>query len=72
MFVPSRENRNQKIWRPSLSQVQFDIEVKKKKPNASPVPAQEIRRDETGHWPRFTEKRGRCKKPNCVRNMYEM
>lgn len=55
MFVPS-----------SLSQVQFDIQVKKKKPNASPVPVQEIRRDETGHWPTFTEKRGRCKKPNCV------
>jgi hypothetical protein len=52
--------------RPSLSQVQSDIEVKKKKPNASPVPVQEIRRDETGHWPTFTEKRGRCRKPNCV------
>jgi len=50
---------------PSLSQVQLDIEVKKK-PIAAPVPVQEIRTDETGHWPTFTEKRGRCKKPNCV------
>ena len=31
-----------KRGRPSLSQVQFDIQVKKKKPNASPVPVQEI------------------------------
>ena len=40
-------------WSPSLSQVQSDNEVKRKrKPNANP--AQEIRRDETGHWPIFT------------------
>jgi len=55
-----------KRGRPSLSQVQLDIEVKKKRPNAAPVPVQEIRRDETGHCPTFTEKRGCCKKPNCV------
>jgi hypothetical protein len=34
----------------------LDIEVKKK-PNAAPVPDQEIR-DEDGHWPPFTEKWG--------------
>jgi hypothetical protein len=48
-----------------LSPLQLDIEVKKK-PNAAPDPVHEIRIDETGHWPTFTEKRGRCKKPNCV------
>jgi len=37
--------------------LQLDTEVKKKKPNAAPDPVQEIRRDETGHWPKFTEKR---------------
>jgi len=46
--------------------VQLDIEVKKKKPNAAPVPVQEIRRDETGHTPTFTETIGRCKKTNSV------
>jgi hypothetical protein len=46
--------------------LQLDIEVKKKKPCAAPVPVHEIRTDKTGHWPTFTEKRGRCKKPNCV------
>jgi hypothetical protein len=49
-----------------LSPLQLDIEVKKKKPNAAPVPVHEIRRDENGHWPTFTEKRGHCKKPNFV------
>jgi hypothetical protein len=50
-----------------LSPLQLDIEgKKKKKPNAAPVLVHEIRTDETGHWPTFTEKRGRCKKPNCV------
>jgi len=49
-----------KRGRPSLSQAQLNIEVKKKS-NATPVPVQEIRRDETGHWPTFTEKRGRYK-----------
>jgi hypothetical protein len=48
-----------------LSALQLDIEVKKK-PNAAPVPVQEIRADGPGHWPTFTETRGRCKKPNCV------
>jgi hypothetical protein len=48
-----------------LSPLQLDTEVKKK-PNAAPVPVHEIRTDETGHWPTFTEKRGRCKRPNCV------
>jgi hypothetical protein len=41
-----------------LSPLQFDIEVKKKKPNAASVPVHEIKTDETGHWPTFTEKRG--------------
>ena len=61
-------------WCPSLSQVRFHIEVQKKnkKRNASLVPPQEIRRDENGQWPTFTEKRGRCKKANCVRNVYRM
>jgi hypothetical protein len=49
-----------------LSPLQLDIEVKKKKPNAAPVPVHEIRTDEAGHWPTFTEKWGHCKKPNCV------
>jgi len=58
MFVPSRETRNQKRGR----LVQLDIEVKKKKPNAAPVPVQEIRRDETGHRSTITEISGRFKK----------
>jgi hypothetical protein len=48
-----------------LSPLQLDVEGKKK-PNAAPVPVHEVRTDETGHWPTFTEKRGRCKKPSCV------
>ena len=36
-----------KRGRPVLSPVQLNIEVKKKKPGAAPVPVQEIRRDET-------------------------
>ena len=42
--------------------MQLDIEVKKKKPNAAPVPVQEIRRDETGHRSTITEISGRFKK----------
>jgi hypothetical protein len=48
-----------------LSPLQLDIEVMKK-PIAAPVPVHKIRTDKTGHWPTFTKKRGRCKKPNCV------
>jgi hypothetical protein len=49
-----------------LSPLHLNIEVNKKKPNAASVLVHEIRTDETGHWPTFTEKSGRCKKPNCV------
>jgi len=66
MFVPSRENRNQKKRETKPVKIALGTEVKKKKPNAAPVPVQEIRRDKTGHWPTFTEKRGRCKEPNCA------
>jgi hypothetical protein len=51
-----------------LSTLQLDIEVKKKKSNAAPFTVHEIKTEETGHWPTFTEKRGRFKKQNCVGN----
>ena len=55
-----------KRGRPSLSTMQMDIDAKKKKPNSAPLPVEEVRRDQIGHWPTFTEKRGRCRKPHCA------
>jgi hypothetical protein len=46
MFVPKRETKIRKRGRPSLSQVLLDTEVKNK-PNATPVPVQEMRRNWT-------------------------
>ena len=31
----------------------------------APIPLTAVRADDTGHWPVFSEKRGRCRKPGC-------
>lgn len=39
---------------------------KQKRGKVAPVPNKDIRCDQIGHWPQFTEKRGRCKYPGCI------
>ncbi|XP_049772359.1 piggyBac transposable element-derived protein 2-like [Schistocerca cancellata] len=51
---------------PSSSSMETAIQLKKKTGSAAPLPEKEVRKDGIGHWPQFSEKRGRCKKPGYV------
>jgi hypothetical protein len=53
-----------KRGRPSSS-IETAIQLKKKIGSAAPMPEKEVRKDGMGHWPQFSEKRERCKKPGC-------
>lgn len=57
-----------KRGRPSLSQVEID--VKKKKGNAAPIPPVDVRLDETNHFPTWNGSRVRCKMPKCNSQTY--
>lgn len=51
--------------RPSSSNLTEAIEAKRKKNSATPLPPTDVRLDNLGHWPVWTENRQRCKKPKC-------
>lgn len=58
-------NLSKKRGRPS-SGVDSQFEKKKKAGHATmPIPQKNVRMDQVGHWPIISEKRGRCKLPNC-------
>ncbi|XP_049958238.1 piggyBac transposable element-derived protein 2-like [Schistocerca serialis cubense] len=48
-----------KRGRPSSSSMETAIQLKKKTGSAAPLPEKEVRKDGIGHWPQFSEKRGR-------------
>lgn len=49
----------------SRRSIENEIQAKRHKGPAQHVPPVAIRQDQTGHWPVWTEKRTRCKFPNC-------
>ena len=56
-----------KRGRPSLADVEKQLQAKKRRGPAALVPAKAIRLDGLDHWPVFMEngKKGRCKNPGC-------
>ncbi|KAJ8960097.1 hypothetical protein NQ314_006112 [Rhamnusium bicolor] len=60
-------NHQKRRGRPSSSGVQQEIDQKAKKGKPAAMPTFDTRRDSTGHWPEFQEKRGR-KMPRTYRN----
>jgi hypothetical protein len=55
--------------RPSLLEAELQ-NVKKRRPTTSTP--KDVRKDMLGHWPRFQDKKGRCKIPNCTRTTFWM
>ena len=53
-----------KRGRPSLN-VAAEHALKQKRGPTAPIPSTSVRADDTGHWPAFSEKRGRCRNPGC-------
>lgn len=53
-----------KRGRPS-SGIEDQLQIKKHRGPAAVVPPKDVRCDEVGHWPNFSDKRQRCKMPNC-------
>lgn len=54
-----------KRGRPVSSEVDKQLENKRKKRPNSTLPVQNVRKDEVAHWPIFSDSRRRCKKPGC-------
>lgn len=54
------------IKRTRSSEVEREIQIKKKKGPTHYIPPQDIRRDQTGHWPVPLENKMRCKYPKCT------
>ena len=52
--------------RPSANSIASQLEQKKHRGPANPLPPDADRLDGVGHWVTFAEKRGRCKLPNCT------
>lgn len=50
--------------RPS-NDLEIELQAKKRKGPAVPVPPRDVRQDQQAHWPRWLEKRQRCKLPGC-------
>lgn len=57
------EKTTPKRGRPS-TELETEISMKGRKPNVLYIPPKEVRKDETGHWPLWTNTRQRCKLPN--------
>lgn len=55
---------NQKRGRPSLSQLESSFEKKKRIEPTAPVPDKSVRLDNDDHWPKFVDKKHRCKLPD--------
>lgn len=55
----------QKINVKNTRSLEPQIQAKKRKGPAQRAPPQALRLDQVGHWPIWTEKRIRCKMPNC-------
>lgn len=55
----------QKINVKNIRSLEPQIQAKKRKGPAQHAPPQALRLDQVGHWPIWTEKRIRCKMPNC-------
>lgn len=53
-----------KRGRPSSS-IQLEIDLKKRRNDAQPPPAKDVRQDQIAHWGIWTDKQQRCKYPNC-------
>lgn len=55
-----------KRGRPSM-EVETQLLAKKQRARAplAPLPVKSVRTDSVGHWPRFADKKGRCKFPGC-------
>lgn len=47
------------------SENQKNIDLKRLKPNVTPVPTKDVRLDNIGHFPKWNETRLRCKLPDC-------
>ena len=58
-------DKGAKRGRPSLDDVERAIQAKKSREAVAPLPEKTVRTDNTGHWPVFSEKKGRCKLPGC-------
>ena len=53
-----------KKGRPSSS-VEQEFEKKARRGPAKPIPGENVRKDQVGHFPKYLEKKGRCKMPQC-------
>ena len=58
-------DRKRKVGRPRYSEIEHEHLMKKIRGPAKPLPSKERRTDNVSHWPKFYEKRGRCKNPLC-------
>ncbi|GFT01328.1 hypothetical protein NPIL_34381 [Nephila pilipes] len=58
-------NQNAKRGRPTNTSIKQMFHTKRCKGTAQSVPFKDIRRDGINHWPIWSEKRIRCKFPNC-------
>lgn len=55
------------------SEVQRQLEAKKRKTSAAILPPQGVRLDQLSHWPQWTATRQRCKRPRvCVPHIYKL
>lgn len=52
------------------SDTQNKIDVKRKRPNVTPLPPQDVRLDNENHFPKWNETRVRCKHPSCKAQTY--
>ena len=55
--------------RKRFSDVEYGYFLKRKRGPVKPLPLKEVRTDNTGHWPNYSQIRGRCKLPGCKGNI---
>lgn len=55
---------NLKRGRPS-NDIHQELETKKKRNSKSIIPPKDVRKDSLDHWPKWNDKRNRCKLPGC-------
>ena len=67
-----RLGRKRKVGRPRYSEVEHEHLMKKMRGPAKPLPTKERRTDGLSHWPKFFEKRGRCKNPICSKILVQL
>lgn len=61
-----------KRGRPSGGSIQGQLELKKFRGPAQPIPTKDVRLDQTSHWAVWLDKQQRCKFPNCSGHTFKL